>query len=61
MVFKLAKVLSNSHATHGSGLALINCIVAEERPHEDNVCSMRHEGEWPETLFYATCQRMFNP
>ena len=29
MAFKLAKVLDNSHATHGSGLALINCIVAE--------------------------------
>ena len=29
MVFKLAKVLGNSHATHGSGLALINCIVAD--------------------------------
>ena len=24
MAFKLAKVLGNSHATHGSGLALIN-------------------------------------
>ena len=29
MAFKLAKVLGNSHATHGSGLALINCIVAD--------------------------------
>ena len=29
MAFKLAKVLDNSHATHGSGLALINCIVAD--------------------------------
>ena len=33
-----------------------------ERPHEDIVlCSMRHKGEWPGTLFYATCRRMFNP
>ena len=29
MAFKLAKVLGNSHAPHGSGLALINCIVAD--------------------------------
>ena len=29
MAFKLAKVLGNSHATHGSGLALKNCIVAD--------------------------------
>ena len=29
MAFKLAKVLVNSHATHGSCLALINCIVAD--------------------------------
>ena len=29
MAFKLAKVLGNSHATHESGLALINCIVAD--------------------------------
>ena len=25
----IAKVLGNSHAAHGSGLALINCIVAD--------------------------------
>ena len=29
MAFKLAKVLGNSNVTHGSGLALINCIVAD--------------------------------
>ena len=29
IAFKLAKVLGNTHATHGSGLALINCIVAD--------------------------------
>ena len=29
MAFKLVKVLGNSHAPHGSGLALINCIVAD--------------------------------
>ena len=29
MAFKLAKVLGNSHAPHASGLALINCIVAD--------------------------------
>ena len=29
MAFKLAKVLGNTHATHGSGLGLINCIVAD--------------------------------
>ena len=70
MAFKLAKVLDNSHAPHGSGLALINCIVADhshsswERTHayEDSVlCSIHHEGEWPGTLFYAICRRMFNP
>ena len=34
----------------------------EEASHEDSVlCSMRHEGELPGTLFYATCRRMFNP
>ena len=26
---QLAKMLGNSHATHGSGLVLINCIVAD--------------------------------
>ena len=26
---QLAKMLGNSHATRGSGLALINCIVAD--------------------------------
>ena len=30
--------------------------------YEDCVlCSIHHEGEWPGTLFYATCWRMFNP
>ena len=67
----LAKVLGNSHATHESGLAL---IVADHSQlalagrglmsyaYEDSVlCSIHHEGEWPGTLFYATCRRMFNP
>ena len=43
---------SDSHATHVSGLALINSTIADhsqERPHEDTVlCSMCHEREWPE-------------
>ena len=29
MAFKLANLLGNSHATHESGLALINCTVAD--------------------------------
>ena len=73
IAFKLAKVLGNSH-THESGLALINCIVADHslpalagrglmsHAYEDSVlCSIHHEGEWPRTLFYATCRRMVNP
>ena len=46
MAFKLAKVVGNSHATHGSGLALINCIVVDH----SQLCYiiiMHHEGSSP--------------
>ena len=41
MAFKLAKVLGNSHATHGSGLALINCIVADHSQLCYTICTMK--------------------
>ena len=43
MAFKLAKVLGNSHTTHGSGLALINCIVADHSQAQlcYTICTMK--------------------
>ena len=69
---QLAKVLGNSHATRGSGLALINLVILYcSRPLPAlagrglmrtlccSVCAMK--GSSLGTLFYATCWRMFNP
>ena len=39
--FMLAKVLGNSHATHESGLALINCIVADHSQLCYTICTIK--------------------
>ena len=48
--FMLAKVLGNSHATHESGLALINCIVADHSQLCYTICIIKAPPQafpWP--------------
>ena len=63
---QLAKVLGNSHVTHGSGLQLYCSRPLPALAGRDlmrtlccAVCAMKVSGLG--TLFYATCRRMFNP
>ena len=56
---KLAKVLGNSHATHGSGLALTNCIVADHSQLCYTICTMKAppqalEGPGEEPLWHLS-------